>query len=80
MGLSESRGAMQMCSSGGGVRVMEEDPRCARLMVQRREQLMEDIETIVEGNFNECAHWHKQMVVRMLCDAVVRNFPSGTKV
>lgn len=57
---------------------MEEDPRCARLMGQRRDQLMKDIDTIVEGNFKECAHWHKQKVVRMLCDAVVSAFPSGT--
>ena len=59
---------------------MEDDPRCVRLMVQRREQLLKDIGTIVEGNFKECADWHKREVTRMLCDAVVTNFSSGTLI
>ena len=39
--------------------------------LERREQLMEDIGTIVEG----FGYFDSQLVDR-LCDAVVKNFPS----
>ena len=43
-------------------------------MLTAREQLMEDIDCIVESNFGEVEY--KDDVVRQLCDAVVRNFPT----
>ena len=44
-------------------------------MLTQREQLMEDIDCIVESNFGEVEY--KDEVIRMLCDAVCRNFPAN---
>ena len=44
-------------------------------MVQRRKQLIVDIDNIIEGNFNESADWHKEEVVNQLIEAVLKNFP-----
>ena len=44
-------------------------------IINQREQLMHDIETILDGNFYECPESDKQDVIRKLCDAVVTNFP-----
>tara|TARA_R110002012_G_scaffold10705_2_gene48502 strand:- start:2141 stop:2296 length:156 start_codon:yes stop_codon:yes gene_type:complete len=42
-------------------------------MLMAREQLMEDIISIMEGNFpNECT----DEVISFLCDAVCENFPT----
>lgn len=60
-------------NDGGEKLIMDQD--ILNQLLNQREQLMEDIETIVEGNFNECSQWHKQDVTRMLCDAVIKNFP-----
>ena len=43
-------------------------------MLSAREQLMEDIDCIIEANFGEVEY--KDDVIRMLCDAVCKNFPS----
>ena len=43
-------------------------------MLSQREQLMEDIENIIESNFGEVEY--KDDVIRMLCDAVCKNFPT----
>ena len=42
-------------------------------MLTAREQLMEDIDCIIESNFGEVEY--KDDVIRMLCDAVCKNFP-----
>ena len=44
-------------------------------MLTQREQLMEDIDCIVESNFGEVEY--KDEVIRMLCDAMCRNFPAN---
>ena len=44
-------------------------------MLSAREQLMEDIDCIIESNFGEVEY--KDDVIRMLCDAVIKNFPSN---
>ena len=44
-------------------------------MLTAREQLMEDIDCIIESNFGEVEY--KDDVIRQLCDAVCRNFPSN---
>ena len=44
-------------------------------MLMAREQLMEDIDCIIESNFGEVEY--KDDVIRQLCDAVCRNFPSN---
>ena len=44
-------------------------------MLSQREQLMEDIENIIESNFGEVEY--KDDVIRMLCDAVCKNFPTN---
>jgi len=44
-------------------------------MLTQREQLMEDIDCIIESNFGEVEY--KDDVIRQLCDAVCRNFPSN---
>jgi hypothetical protein len=41
--------------------------------LNKREQLMEDIDCIMEANFGEVEY--KDDVIRQLCDAVCRNFP-----
>ena len=41
--------------------------------LNKREQLMEDIDCIIESNFGEVEY--KDDVIRQLCDAVCRNFP-----
>jgi flagellar biosynthesis/type III secretory pathway protein FliH len=41
--------------------------------LNKREQLMEDIDCIIEANFGEVEY--KDDVIRQLCDAVCRNFP-----
>ena len=45
------------------------------LILMAREQLMEDIDCIIESNFGEVEY--KDDVIRQLCDAVCRNFPSN---
>jgi hypothetical protein len=44
-------------------------------MAQRRKRLISDIDTIIEGNFNESADWHKEEVTNQLIEAVLKNFP-----
>ena len=44
-------------------------------MLTAREQLMEDIDSIIESNFGEVEY--KDDVIRQLCDAVCRNFPTN---
>ena len=44
-------------------------------MLSQRETLMEDIEHIIESNFGEVEY--KDDVIRMLCDAVCKNFPNS---
>ena len=44
-------------------------------MLTAREQLMEDIDCIIESNFGEVEY--KDDVIRMLCDAVIKNFPTN---
>ena len=44
-------------------------------ILSQREQLMEDIENIIESNFGEVEY--KDDVIRMLCDAVCKNFPTN---
>ena len=44
-------------------------------MLSQREQLMEDIDCIIESNFGEVEY--KDDVIRMLCDAVCKNFPTN---
>ena len=44
-------------------------------MFSAREQLMEDIDCIIESNFGEVEY--KDDVIRMLCDAVCKNFPAN---
>jgi flagellar biosynthesis/type III secretory pathway protein FliH len=44
-------------------------------MLSRREQLMEDIDCIIESNFGEVEY--KDDVIRQLCDAVCKNFPTN---
>ena len=44
-------------------------------MLTAREQLMEDIDCIIESNFGEVEY--KDDVIRMLCDAVCKNFPTN---
>lgn len=43
-------------------------------MLTAREQLMEDIDCIIESNFGEIDY--KDDVIRQLCDAVCKNFPT----
>ena len=43
-------------------------------MLTAREQLMEDIDCIIESNFGEVEY--KDDVIRQLCDAVCKNFPT----
>ena len=43
-------------------------------MLTAREQLMEDIDCIIESNFGEVEY--KDEVIRQLCDAVCKNFPT----
>ena len=45
------------------------------LIMIAREQLMEDIDCIIESNFGEVEY--KDDVIRMLCDAVIKNFPTN---
>ena len=44
-------------------------------MLTAREQLMEDIDCIIESNFGEVEY--KDDVIRQLCDAVCKNFPTS---
>ena len=44
-------------------------------MLSALEQLMEDIDCIIESNFGEVEY--KDEVIRMLCDAVCKNFPTN---
>ena len=44
-------------------------------MLTAREQLMEDIDCIIESNFGEVEY--KDDVIRQLCDAVCKNFPTN---
>jgi endonuclease III len=42
-------------------------------MLRAREQLMEDIDSIIESNFGLVEY--KDEVIKQLCDAVCKNFP-----
>lgn len=54
--------------------LMEHKPHLDNLMA--REQLMEDIDSIIESNF---AHVdYKDDVTKQLCDAVCKHFPTPT--
>ena len=46
-------------------------------MLTAREQLMEDIDCIITDYFAEYDVNYDAELVRILCDAVVRNFPSN---
>ena len=45
-------------------------------MLSRREQLMEDIDCIVDEYFQEYGITNDPELVKVLCDAVCKNFPS----
>ena len=49
-------------------------------MLMQREQLMEDIDSIIDGFFNDTYEGQypeeRDDLVRILCDAVCRNFPA----
>ena len=53
-------------------------------ILTQREQLMEDIDSIVDETFMEMFGWedidkwsnHRDELTRMLCDAVCKNFPT----
>jgi hypothetical protein len=49
-------------------------------MLTRREQLMEDIDSIIDGwwvdTFEDEHSEEKEYLTRILCDAVCKNFPS----
>lgn len=54
-------------------------------MLTAREQLMEDIDSIVDETFMEMFGWedvdkwsnHKDKLTSILCDAICRNFPAN---
>ena len=46
-------------------------------MLMQREQLMEDIDCIIEEYFQEYGITNDPELVKILCDAVCRNFPSN---
>ena len=46
-------------------------------MLTAREQLMEDIECIVDEYFQEYGVTNDPELVKVLCDAVCRNFPAN---
>ena len=46
-------------------------------MLTAREQLMEDIDCIIEEYFQEYGITNDSELVKVLCDAVCRNFPSN---
>ena len=46
-------------------------------MLMQREQLMEDIDCIIEEYFQEYGITNVPELVKILCDAVCRNFPSN---
>ena len=45
-------------------------------MLTAREQLMEDIDVIVDEYFQEYGITNDPELVKVLCDAVVKNFPT----
>ena len=46
-------------------------------MLTAREQLMEDIDSIVDEYFEEYGITNDPELVKVLCDAVCKNFPSS---
>jgi len=46
-------------------------------MLSAREQLMEDIDCIIEEYFQEYGITNDPELVKVLCDAVCKNFPSN---
>ena len=46
-------------------------------MLSAREQLMEDIDCIVDEYFQEYGITNDPELVKVLCDAVCKNFPSN---
>ena len=46
-------------------------------MLTAREQLMEDIDSIVDEYFREYGILQDPELVKVLCDAVCKNFPSS---
>ena len=47
------------------------------LIMMAREQLMEDIDCIIEEYFQEYGITNDSELVKVLCDAVCRNFPTN---
>ena len=47
------------------------------LIMMAREQLMEDIDCIIEEYFQEYGITNDSELVKVLCDAVIKNFPSN---
>jgi hypothetical protein len=47
------------------------------LILMAREQLMEDIDCIIEEYFQEYGITNDSELVKILCDAVCRNFPAN---
>ena len=47
------------------------------LIMMAREQLMEDIDCIIEEYFQEYGITNDPELVKVLCDAVCRNFPTN---
>lgn len=45
-------------------------------MLSAREQLMEDIDSIIDGYFQGIDEDELNEVTRILCDAVCKNFPT----
>ena len=48
-------------------------------MLSAREQLMEDIDCIVDEYFQEYCITHDPELVKLLCDAICKNFPTQSK-
>ena len=47
------------------------------LIMMAREQLMEDIDCIIEEYFQEYGITNDSELVKVLCDAVCKNFPTN---
>ena len=46
-------------------------------ILKQREQLMEDIECIVESQYGQGNEELADEMIKLLCDAVCKNFPIG---
>ena len=47
------------------------------LIMMAREQLMEDIDCIIDEYFQEYGITNDPELVKVLCDAVIKNFPTN---